>query len=277
MTRGVYQMPMQKYLDAPGISQSRLKAMARSPAHFRAALTAEEESSRALTIGTILHLAVFEPHLLESSYYLRPETYENKKGVVKKWNANATECKDWAAAHDDREVLVVKEHESIIGMRKSVMEHAAALAALADGIPEQCLFAPDPTTGIGLKCRADWLSGNTIVDLKSTVDASPEGFASSVDKFGYDVQAAYNLDIANWLSLGREFFLFIAVEKEPPYAVAVYELDAESIGIGRSKYRRYLDLADHCFKTDEWPAYDPAIQRLSLPQWSIRREAARHG
>lgn len=272
MTPGAYRMPMAEYLKAPGISQSQLKAMTRSPAHFQAALTMPAEPTRAQLIGTVLHYAVLEPDLFGDSYHLRPLTYKSKQGEPKKWNGNATECKEWLAAHNDRPILTSDERDAVLEMRKSVMEHASARAALAQGLAEQALFVADPDTGIGLKCRTDWLSGNAIVDLKSTEDASPEGFARSVEKFGYDVQAAYNLDLANWLDLKKEFFIFIAVEKSPPYAVGVYELDVESVGVGRSKYRRWLALAAHCERTQEWPAYDPAIVRLSLPQWALRKE-----
>lgn len=266
-------MPIEDYLKAPGISQSRLKMMNRSPAHFRYAIEeAEEEETRALVVGRVLHYAILEPDLFGGSHYVRPDTYKNKQGDPKKWNGNATECKEWLASHSDREVIFSKELEAIIGMRKSVMEHPAARAALAEGLAEQAMFMSDPDTGIGLKCRTDWLSGNTIVDLKSTEDASPAGFARSVEKFGYDVQAAFNLDMSSWLNLGKEFFVFIAVEKSPPHVVGVYELDAESIGVGRSKYRRWLALVDHCERMKEWPGYDPAIVRLSLPMWALRKE-----
>lgn len=260
------------YLEAPGLSRSILKHMARSPAHFKFALENPEPPTDAQILGEIIDLAILEPSKLEKAYWLRPETYENKKGEVKKWNGNATECKDWLGAHEDRHVIRVHEQEMVIAVRKAVLEHPSAKAALKDGDRKVCLFVKDPDTGILLKCEIDLLSGNAIVDLKSTDDASVDGFARSVAKFGYDVQAAFYLDICNWLGLGKEFFVFIAVEKEPPYAVAVYELDEESIQVGRSKYRRWLNLFNYCSEMNEWPAYPDDIIRLSLPMWAKRQE-----
>ncbi len=89
---------------------------------------------------------------------------------------------------------------------------------------------------------------------------------------GYDVQAAFYLDMANLCGLDKKYFIFIACEKEPPYATAVYQLDEASIECGRSKYRRWLNTAALCWESGEWPAYDPAIQVLTLPQWNIRQE-----
>jgi hypothetical protein len=274
--KGVVKLTLAEYLKADGISQSRLKGMARSPAHFRHTEDEDSPSTRDRILGHIFHTAVLEPHLLEKAYYLRPETYKIRgvgKDETKKWHNGSLYCKEWMEAHKDREILLEKEHVAIIGMRKSVMEHPGARDALAQGVSEQCLFVQDPDTGIGLKCRCDRLSGNTIPDLKSTDDASEEGFARSCAKWGYDVQAAFYLDIANWLGLNKEFFIFIAVEKEPPYAVGVYtvELDDETCVIGRGKYRRWLSLLSHCLEYNEWPAYSPDIIPLRLPPYEIRK------
>ncbi len=268
-------MTLAQYLKAPGISQSRLKAFARSPAHFKVALDEEADPTRATILGHVFHTAVLEPHLLDKSYYLRPDTYKIRgvgKDEEKKWNGNSLWCKEWLERHKDREVLLSHEHADVIAMRKSVMEHPGASAALAEGASEVCLFVKDPETGILLKCRGDRLTGRSIVDLKSTLDASPAGFAKAILKFGYYVQAAFNLDLANWLNLGKDHFCFIATEKEPPYATAFYELDEASIIKGREQYRYWLSLLSYCMEYDEWPAYNPAIQEISLPDYALRRE-----
>jgi hypothetical protein len=41
-------------------------------------------------------------------------------------------------------------------------------------------------------------------------------------------------------------FLFVAVEKEAPHAVAVYRADPEIIEVGRKKYRAALQLLKWC-------------------------------
>ncbi len=67
-------------------------------------------------------------------------------------------------------------------------------------------------------------------------------------------------------------FVFIAVEKTPPYAVALYELDAEAVDLGRALARR--DLARYANARDfgVWPGYPDAVQSLSLPKWATYAE-----
>lgn len=265
-------LPMEQYLKAAGLAHHDLAEMSRTPAHFKYRReNPEEEKTRALIVGDIAHIAVLEPNRFKDSHYVKPKTYEDEKGKVKPWNGNANVCKDWLEKHSDREVLTPLEAGSVIGMRKSVMENRTAKEILKKGDFEVSLFATDPETQIQLKARPDWISGRSLVNLKTTDDASKEAFQRSIEKFHYDSAAAFHLDVCNLLGLQKEFYVFIVVEKEPPFAMALYELDEKSKDIGRLKYRRWLSLYSHCANVDEWPGYDESIQPISLRDWHIRQ------
>jgi hypothetical protein len=273
MKTGVLQLAMPDYLAAHGVSQSMLKKLARSPAHLKHAIEHPEPDTPDQKIGTITHVAVFEPDRLESCCHVKPANYQSAKtSEWKKWNGNATECKDWIAARLDRPIISQDDFTRVLGIRDAVSRHPAAALALKDGKAEQSLFIEDPDTGLQLKCRADFLTGNADVDLKTCVDASPAGFAKSVANFGYDLQAAMTLDICGFLGLGVEHIIFIAAEKEPPYAVGVYELDARALEVGRNKYRRLLNRYLLCVAEDRWPAYSQNIEYLSLPSWAEKAD-----
>jgi len=265
-------MVMADYLAAHGVSGSRLKYLSRSPAHLREYIEHPPVSTPDQKIGTLNHYAVFQPDLFPGSHWVKPVNYTNKKGETKRWNGNATECKDWLAAHEDREVISQSNYDGIIQMRDSVMRHPAAAFALQSGKAEQSLFCEDPETGLQLKCRSDWLSGNCIVDLKKCQDASPAGFAKTIANYWYDLQAAVNLHICKILGLGKENFIFIAVEDKAPWAVGVYQLDESSINIGYNKFRRLLGRYLECSVTDKWPAFSSNIEFLSLPKWAASTE-----
>lgn len=274
MQTGVFDLPLPDYLAAHGVSQSRLKILARSPAHLKYADEHPEEPTPDQILGTITHTAVFEPDKLETCCYVKPASYQDTKtGDWKKWNGNANACKDWLAAHQDRPIISQEHFTSVCGIRDAVFAHPAASMALkSTGKAEQSLFAEDPDTGLQLKCRADFLTGNSDVDLKTCVDASPAGFAKAVANFGYDIQAAMTLDICRFLGLGIIHFVFIAVEKEPPYAVGVYELDGRALEVGRNKYRRLLNRYLECVAKEEWPAYSRNVEYLALPAWAERAD-----
>lgn len=268
-------MPFEDYKVAHGINQSSLKKLARSPAHLKYALEHPEPSTPDQVMGTILHTAVFEPEKLETSCHVKPSTYTNSKGETKKWNGNATECRDWIASRSkDFPIIPQADFSSVLMMRDSVFNHPAASLALTTpgGKAEQSLFVEDPDTGLQLKARLDFASGNCIVDLKKCQDASPDGFTRTVAAYSYALQCAFYLDVCKLLGLPFEHMIFICVESEPPFCCAAYELDAESIEIGRSQYSRLMGKYLECIVADRWDGYSKNVERLSLPAWSKKQE-----
>lgn len=93
MEPGVYRgLSNDAYHHGPGISKSGLDLIRKSPAHYRAVVTAANDNARAPTaaqfIGTALHMIVLEPELFAKTYTL------------------ALSRADVPDAIDDREVLV---------------------------------------------------------------------------------------------------------------------------------------------------------------------------
>src|SRR5690606_1095926 len=104
--------------------------------------------------------------------------------------------------------------------------------------------------------------------VKSCLDASEDAFRRDVAKYRYHVQDA--LYRAGFDAAGEsvQHFVFIACEKTPPYAVAVYSLDAEGVGKGYSLARRDMATMAECLRTGEWPGYPVGIQTITLPPWA---------
>jgi exodeoxyribonuclease VIII len=255
---GIFQgLPETEYRQAPGVNISNLKAMSKSPAHYLAGVMEKREPTPAMVFGTLLHLAALEPDKLAGAYVTRPEgmMFTTKEG--KAWRDS-----------QKAPILTADEATALEACRKSVLAHPAAQAVLAAADKEVSVFANHAETGLLRKGRIDAIAtseqGETwIADIKTTDDASEAGFCWSIANYGYDQQAAFYLDL-----IGASHFLFIAVEKTAPYAVAVYELDAESIAKGREKYQENLHKLKRCMDSGEFPAYSQEIQTIGLPKWA---------
>ncbi len=62
----------------------------------------------------------------------------------------------------------------------------------------------------------------------------------------------------------------IAVEKEAPYAVAVYRVSEAAIESGRREYTHLLERLKHCLDTDRWPGLcEDQEKELELPDWTF--------
>jgi hypothetical protein len=154
-------------------------------------------------------------------------------------------------------------------MRDSVLAHAGAARLLKDGLAEQTIIWRHES-GIECKCRPDFLAEEVIVEVKTTCDASAGAFSRSIASLGYDLQAAFYLAGCRIADNKARKFVFIAVEKDPPYATAVYQASDELVENGRRKYLAALELLKWCKEHDQWPAYQPSgeIELIDLPKWS---------
>lgn len=266
----ILDQPAEQYFSSEGVSKHDLDLVNISPAHYQAAKSApKEEATPAMKIGTLVHTAILEPDRFESSYLLAPETDKRSKDGKAAWEAIETQAKE-----SGKIVVKASDLENIQGMKEAVFAHRSGSAALkAGGIIEASLYATHES-GVRLRGRPDLISkGNAIIDVKTCASGAgnKSEFARSVANFRYDVQAAFYLDLANLVGMPKEAFVFLVVEKEPPFAVAVYQLDAESIEAGRKQYQRNLAMLAECISFDEWPAYSSEVEVISLPKWKLNQ------
>jgi hypothetical protein len=248
----------EQYHADPAVSASHLHAVARSPYHYWSRYLdlsrKPVEPTAAMRLGSLVHCAVLEPGELSQRY-----------GVCGPRNTKAGKEQAERMAAAGIEAVTASDMMAANCMADSVHRHPAASALLAQGKAEQSFWWDDSATGLRCKCRPDWYYGTTVVDLKTTTDASPSGFARSIATFRYHVQASHYLTGLH----GAERFVFIAVEKTAPYAVAVYELDAAALAAGDELRQRDMRVIADCQATKEWPGYGDDCQTLSLPSWAL--------
>lgn len=248
-------MPNDAYHAYPAWNKSSLDLIARSPAHYR--YSAKRESTRAMEIGSAVHAAILEPELFASDYMLLQDVKDRRSSEYKE------ACKTYPA---DR-VLTGTEAAQVSGIQASVRCDMLN----EPGWAEISVFATCPETGLLIKCRFDYLTTDgRALDLKTTQDARAAEFAKSVFNYRYHVQDAFYRH-AFAAATGNELqsFTFLAVEKEPPFYHAEYDLDAEAQEIGRFYALRDLRTAAECERSGEWPAPANDSRLLSLPGWAV--------
>lgn len=171
--------------------------------------------------------------------------------------------RDWTVTNDrtiDNNINV-KDFETIQALRVKLLRLPAYQQAVDGGIIEHTVRSIDPLTGCRIKCRTDIWNPNTriITDLKFVEDASPIGFERHVRKFRYHVQDAFYKYVFEQAGIDVDKFVFIAVEKKPPYLIGVYELSFDKIMDGQEAFRRNLDTYAECVTTGQWPEYTNGI------------------
>lgn len=260
------EMSDREYHSHNSISNSGLALLAsKTPAHFFASLTTPRADTPAFREGRNIHCAVLEPDRFNAQYCVMPK-FDMRRTVDKQLAAEFHE------ANHGKTCIDKEEAERCLAIQNSVRAHPMAAALLQGGNAERSYFTNDPITGVAVRTRPDYETEYCLVDLKTTLDASSEGFARSAYAYRYHQQAAFYLDTMEWATgIKRNSFFFIAVEKSPPYAVQVFRASEAFIARGREAYREALNTYADCLQTGVWPAYNEAASGLNLPPWAEAR------
>ena len=248
-------MTNNEYHQSPGISKSGLDLINRSPAHYRWAKDNPTEQTPAMRIGSLTHLATLEPDRFNSECIVMPSMDRRTKAGKESWE-------QFKAEYPNHELLTNDEHSRIISIRDAVRAHPMArklLDRIAD--VEVSTYWKDADTGVDCRCRPDGLLDNgMLIDLKTTTDAGP-GFERSVRQYRYHVQAAFYA-----MPFETAPMIFIAAEKDPPYLVACYMLDPDSLADGEYAARQNLQTYAECLSSNTWPGYAAGIQTINISE-----------
>lgn len=265
------QEPMENadYHRHPAVSKSHLDLIARSPLHYWARYLdpkrVELEPTAAMTIGSALHTHVLELDQWDARYVTAPD------GIDRRTKTGKEAWADFIAGSAGKTVLSAADAEQVMQMGRAILSHPAAAMLLGlPGEAETTHMWTDEATGLECKCRPDYLSsdGRIVVDLKTTEDASPAGFRKSISSWRYHCQAGwYTNGLLEATGTRPDQFIFVVVEKKPPYAVAVYAADEEMIAAGWERARVDLETLAACKAAGTWPSYSEQIEPISLPPW----------
>lgn len=254
---------MNTYTDINALNNTGMKYLQQSPAHYRAwrAGLLDAESTPAQLFGAAVHCRILEPDDFHRRYARFEGDRRTKAGKAA-----------WAEIQlSGKAAFNARDWEAIQAIYDAVMLHPAAAHLVENSHHEIARTWTDDDTGAACKGIADMLDMATwtLTDLKTTLDAGPDGFKTALARYQYHRQGAFYLD-----GFKAAAFNIIAVEKAPPYAVAVYRLPPYVLNFGRDIYKPLAALYQDCIESDRWPAYDSGVNDMHLPAWAIPDELA---
>lgn len=269
MVEIIKNMPFEEYKARPGINASILKTVsAFSLLHAKAEMDGiVSKETKVFSFGKCCHSLVLEG---VTDWVVRPETYAApadhasvKKGLMKAgdplpWNWNAGVCDEWKQRNKDKIILTPEENSRVIGMRDALMKDPE-VAQLTGGENELSVFVEKD--GLQMKCRIDALPNGDnlpVVDMKTGDCVEPEMFMNNAMKYGWDIQAAWNLDVLRLAGKPRKEFWFVGAEVDPPHAHTIIKFRDEQgtfLRLGRIKYRAALQNIKNAMASGVWSSY----------------------
>lgn len=288
------------------MSRSSLLEFARNPARWKAGYGRNETDSTAF--GSLVDCLLLSPGEFGSRYWTAPATYESegmkcprcgsvtdsakcrdckcervKAITLKPWSAKSETCQEMRAiAEKNGAVVITKDELAEAGAAvKSLLSVGAINGIIQESDRQVRMDAVwhDGATGLKIPVktlpdlvpRAGGVYGASMADLKTSVCGHPGYWKKIVGNYGYDVQAAFELDIFNLARPddARKEFRHIVVESFPPFATAHYLLSEEFLSIGRQVYRAALARYAECLATGIWPGYSDLPSRMIIEGWPV--------
>lgn len=269
-------------LPGPSLSSSGAKKIiAQSAYHFwwQSPLNPdrpEEDNAPHFSVGKAAHDMLLMGEDWRKNYFVTPEGFSL---AAKNKFAQAIAERE-AAIEAGIPVLRYQDAKVVEAVTEAIGANRDAINALSNGLPEMTLAWQDKETGVWLRARPDWLPNSIInaapvrvvTDLKflAQTHCRPHGFSKALFDFGYHqsaafyddgIEAIYGQRATNWL--------FVAVEKDAPHSVSVYELPQQDVERGRFQNRQAIRTFADCLAADKWPSYtSEEIQMVGLPVWA---------
>jgi len=269
-------MPEAEYHARPEVSKHDLDMIRRAPLYYRYKKDNPEPPDEEMNFGSLVHLAILQPHLLESSVAFLPDDAPNR---VSDRNRNAKNPSaatiaaciwwdEWNETTAGKQIVTHEAFERVLGIQKSIMSNPhTAIFFEGDQLREVSLFWE--RYGVPCRARLDILRGCEVIDLKTCGDASRSGFMKDIGKRRYSHQGEHYIDGAKANNYSIQACTFIAVETRPPYLCAAHTLGESSLSIARDENKRDLATFKKCLDSGEWPNIKNNYQPLEAPIWSF--------
>lgn len=242
-----------EYDALPGIRRSDLWKINKTPMHFKYSQENRQETTPALLFGQAAHKYILEHNTFFDEFAVYPVVDRRTKlgkEMLERFKESNRD-KTWID-HDD--------FEKIVEMRDALLAVPAIANILNGDIRTEVPFYwTDDETGEICKCKADIIGmydGKPCVfDYKTTVSCADGAFERDSRKYGYSFQTGFYTSGIDKCTFEKHGFVFIAQEKEAPYAARIYECDEGFIEAGKRKFKSLLNRYHECKLNNEWNGY----------------------
>jgi hypothetical protein len=232
---GIYDISNDAYHSSPGLSRSALWAFKELPKKYwykyLSGLYEEPKESQAYLIGNAVHTMLLEPMKFYDYFWLLVDVDRRTK-IGKQIYQDALD-------NSNGRILITEQQLNVVN---SMVE------AVLSNIMIRNVLKP--------------------LEIKTCDDASPRAFQLSAMKYGYYLQAAMIYEGLLSIGIKMEHFLFVCIEKSPPFATALYRLEDDALQYGLDLLSKLKQDFKKCQDKGEWRDY--GMQTLSVPNWAVK-------
>lgn len=288
---GIYDVPFDEYAEWDAINSGALKWGGLSPKHMHAFLKGdiETDDTADMKFGRAAHCGILEPEVFAAEYAVATPCCAILKSGDNKGNTcgKSPKCRsidgEWfCGTHKPTEEDTPAEFVSademgrIEAIRESIKSSPANDLVRRPSWSEKSVVW-DWRGDLMIKGRLDRIAQDHsfIIDMK-TCGRGAGDYGScqrAIEKHEWHIQAAVYIEGVYELTGVKPDFMWLFVEKVPPFDVNVIPIDPESFAIGRWEMERRLVEYRRCLKDGKFPGYirdSRGVHRGGVTQWKRR-------
>jgi hypothetical protein len=272
------------------VSATTLKYAKESLKHYKWFLDGkiEREKKSQFSFGNAFELALLAPSEYLEKVAVMPEADwfgEVMKGkpdtkTVRNTNLYKALRDEWMLNNKGKYVINdtgPESFETIEEMLSSCYQDSTIQDLIKNTEYQLSLFWTDEESGIKMKTRPDICkrNKNVIVNLKTTLDGSPQAFSKDIAKWEYALQAAIESQgcLRTGLMDSVDKYFWLVVEKVAPFNATIYEFNERDLAAVYDNLRYVLSRIAKAQDQNIWPGYGDAadnqygILTAVMPAW----------
>jgi hypothetical protein len=262
-----YDIRFEEYQQIDAVNNSVLKILSnerQSPAHAKWYIDNGRHDTPALKIGRAIDAHILEPLRFFELFAVCPKCDRRTK------DGKALHAEFEEDLRPGQEIISEEDYEKIVQIYNAVI-NSQAMRLIEGGQSQVVAVWQDKTTGLLCKARYDYYQKDIpmITDLKSTQDASPDGFGYDVFKYSYFQQAGFYCMGHEVLTGYEPCFAIFAIEKEEPFVHTSFELGMKTIEAGKNAARKALVKYKQCKDSGVWPMFSDKVLMLDMPEFAL--------
>lgn len=268
----VYALDEAEYHAHPALSSTQARTLLKpgGPALYRHAIEHPEPFKKAYDVGTAAHTKILG---VGSGVHAYPAELLAKNGA-----ASTAEAKAWAEKIRAEGGVPLKAAEvaEVDAMAESLLAIPKARQILEGTVErEVSVFATDPDTDVACRARFDIFPDFDRLPIAGDVKTTARGadrraFGRAAAEHDYPVQESHYLDTLLWATGEAVAFVFLVVEKAPPYLAAVRELPDDMRAAGATFAAAARRIYADCLAADVWPGLDTDDMTTESQDWYVR-------
>lgn len=265
--------PREVYDATTCLGHSKLSTFLKNPRLFQAThvlRAIQPRAGEALDLGIAFHALALEG---EEAY--RKEVIVGGPVNPKTQRTYGRDTKafaDWLETQPKGRVYLDNAQDEMVRAMVSALGENKLAAELLFNCPHrEVTYRPaGGLYGLGIQCRVDMESDEPlIVDLKSC--ESIEKFERNFQEHGYHRQAAAYRRMRSMVTgepEGDIKFMFIAVAKEYPFEVGVFDVEESLLDRGMTEFTEAVYGVRHALTTGEWPRDHGEVVTIKEKRWA---------